>query len=167
MRRPERVARRRRPGAMLFEVMLSLALFVGAGTLCLSVTKSLAEALQRTQLQQEAIDLARSKLAELEAGLTTIGDLRGEWSGAIGSIEPDDDLDGSGRPSRWSFEVNTTRTEFSGLSLVALTVSENTGPLADSEAFSVTLRQLMTLREIDPEMYESDELLEDLPEAGS
>ena len=167
MRRPKRVARRRRPGAMLFEVLLSLALFVGAGTLCLSVTKSLAAALQRTQRQQEAIELARSKLAELEAGLTTIGDLRGEWSGAIGSIEPDDDLDGFGRSSRWSFGVKTTRKEFRGLSLVELTVSENTGPLADSEAFSVTLRQLMTLREIDPEMYQSDELLEDLPEAGS
>jgi hypothetical protein len=154
---------------MLFEVMLSVALFVGAAAFCLGATRSVFGALDRAKRQQEAVDLARSKLAELEAGLITLGDLRDEWSGAVGSFESDEELDAPGRRPRWSFDVKTSRTEFRGLTLVELTVAEPPeleGDRLSAETTnpSVTLRQLVALRAEDVEAYEVDELLEGLPE---
>jgi hypothetical protein len=128
---------------------------------------SLFGALERVDRRQRAIDLARSKLAELEAGHVTLGELRGEWSGAVGSRLEYDDLEPEPRGPIWNLEVETSRAPFRGLSLVELTVSEITddaGPDGDQDAVSFTLRQLMALRELDAEAYETDELLEGLPE---
>ncbi len=152
-------------GSVLFEVMLSVALFVGAAAFCLSATNSVFGALDRGQRTQFAVDLARSKLAELEAGLVNIRDLRGEWSGAVGSRPEDDQFDQARR--WWTFDVSSTRTEFQGLTLVELTVHETTDgstPETGSDLISYTLRQLVVLRETPDEAYEEDDLLEGLPE---
>ena len=155
-----------RRGALLLEVMLSVALFVGAASFCLVVTRSLFSAMDRADRRQLCVDLACSKMAELEAGLTTLQDLRGEWSGAIGSRSVDDEL--ALDRAQWQFDVQTSRTEFQGLSLVELTVSElseTAGATRAGERVSFTLRQLVALRELDAEAYEVDDLLEGLPEA--
>jgi hypothetical protein len=153
---------------MLLEVVLSVALFVGAASFTLAATSSLFGALERIDRRQHVIDLARSKMAELEAGQVTLGELRGEWSGAVGSRLKSDDLDVEPSGPTWEIDVETSRTEFPGLSLVELTVSEITeevDPDGGAPAgISFTLRQLMALREIDTEVYETDELLEGLPE---
>ncbi len=149
-----------RRGAVLFEVMLSVALFVGAAAFCLGATKSLFAAFERAGRRQFAVDLARSKLAELEAGLITVQDLRGEWDGGVGSHVEDVDLEGASRARRWRFDIETSLSEFRGLSLVELTVSEITG--AGDDAAGATLRQLVTLRETEVEAYEPDDLLEGL-----
>jgi hypothetical protein len=159
----------RRRGAILLEVVLSIVLFVGAASFCLAATRSLFEALDRADRRDLALDLARSKLAELEAGLVTLGELRGEWSGAVGSRLEDDDLELDEDEPRWSIDATTSRSPFSGLSLVELTVTELTGVLEVDEnrpATTITLRQLVVLREIDAEAYEVDEMLEGLPEAS-
>lgn len=143
---------KRRRGAVLLEVLLSVALFAGSAAFCLAVTSSLFEKLHRSDRRQFVTDLARSKMAELEAGLVSIQDLRGEWSGAVGSRAADD-LEARGRVCE--IDVDTSRTEYAGLSLVELTVRE--GEIA------FTLRQLVALREIDVEAYEPDDLLEGLP----
>ncbi len=158
-----------RRAAILFEVMLSIALFVGSAAFCLGATKSLFGALDRAKRRQVAVDLARSKLAELEVGLITLGDLRGEWSGAVGSHEAADEFDRLDHRPRWSFDVRTSRTVFAGLLLVELTVNEipgEAGAAADSDGISYTLRQLVPLREVDVEAYQEDDLLRGLPEAG-
>src|SRR5262245_36044128 len=80
-RRPGCVSR----GGVLFEVMLSVALFAGAAAFTLAATRSVSITLERSQKQQQAVDLARTRLAELEAGLITLGDLRGESAGAADS----------------------------------------------------------------------------------
>lgn len=162
--RRERVRHARR-GAMLFEIMLSVALFVGAGSICLGVTRSLFSALDRVQREQRGLDLARSKLAELEAGLITITDLRGTWSGTVGSHEPAVDLDPLHRGSKWTIEAQTIRTEHPGLSLIELTVSEDAETPGGPGGLSITLRQLVALRDLEPEAYEADDLLEGLPES--
>ena len=82
------------------------------------VTRSLFSALDRVQREQRALDLARSKLAELEAGLITITDLRGTWSGAVGSHEPAVDLEPLRSGTSWTIEAQTIRTEHPGLSLI-------------------------------------------------
>ncbi len=154
----------RRPrGAILLEVMLAIGLFVGAAAFCLGVTKRLFWALERADHRRLAIDLARSKLAELEAGLITVQDLRGEWSGGVGSRPDDDERAGAVAGPSWEIDAITTRTEYRGLSLIELTITEvppDGG--VESHGVSFTLRQLIALREQDPEAYEVDEMLEGL-----
>ena len=164
-----RSGRRHARGSVLFEILLSVALFVGAATFALGAMKSVFSALDRTRREQEALDLARSALAELEAGLTTTADLRGDGPRSVGSMKANDRrrLDPAAATSRWVFDLDTQRTEFAGLSLVELTVSEGTedGPDPSSpQGISVTIRQLMPLRESEAEAYEQDDLLEGLPE---
>jgi hypothetical protein len=156
-----------RRGAMLLEVMLALALFVGAASFCLAATRSLFSAMERIDRRQRVIDLARSRLAELEAGQVTLGELRGEWAGDVGSRPEDDDLAVEVAGPVWEIEVETSPSEFPGLTLVELTVREIDEAAApasdDGVADSFTLRQLMALRETDTEAYEVDEMLEGLP----
>ncbi len=154
---------RRHRGAMLLEIMLAVGLFVGSAAFCLAVTRSLFASLQRTDRRHLAVDLARSKLAELEAGLETVQNLRGEWSGAVGS-RLEDDLETIAPGSVWEIDVTTSLSEYRGLSLIELTVmevSQDAGADRD-DAVSFTLRRLIALREQDPEAYETDELLEGL-----
>jgi hypothetical protein len=151
---------------MLLEVVLSVVLFVGAASFCLAATNSLFGTLERIDRRQRAVDLARSKLAELEAGQVALAELRGEWSGAVGSRLEDEDLELEPRGPVWEIDVETSPSEYQGLTLVELTVSEITGEAGPEDArpgLSFTLRQLMALREADPEAYETDEMLEGLP----
>jgi hypothetical protein len=146
-----------------------VVLFVGAASFVLAATGSLFGALERIDRRQRVIDLARSKLAELEAGHVALGALRGEWSGAVGSRPEDEDLELEPRGPAWEIDVETSPSEFRGLTLVELTVTEMTGetrPDGAPSGASFTLRQLVVLREADAEAYETDELLEGLPEAG-
>lgn len=155
-----------RRGAILFEVLLSIALFVGAGAYCLACTRTVLDSLDRAQREAAALDLARSKLAELHAGLVSITQLEAEWSGEVGSYQPsaqeqlEVDLP-------WTIEVQSAPSEFGDLSLVTLTVTENE-PLAGAAPsgrapVSVTLRALVMVRDIEPPPVEADDLLDDLP----
>jgi len=154
---------RRHRGAILLEVLLAIGLFAGAATFCLGVTKSLFSAFDRTDRRRMAIDLARSKLAELEAGLITVQDLRGEWSGGVGSRADDDERETAAFGPIWEIDVNTTQTEYRGLSLIELTITAvPPDGVPESHVVSFTLRQLVALREQDPEAYEMDEMLEGL-----
>jgi hypothetical protein len=150
-------------GAILLEVLLAIGLFVGAAAFCLGVTKSLFSAFERTDRRRLAIDLARSKLAELEAGLISVQDLRGEWSGGVGSRQDDVELEAGASGPAWEIDAVTTRSEYPGLSLIELTITEvPTDGAVESNVVSFTLRQLVALREQDPQMYEADEMLEGL-----
>ncbi len=143
----------------MLEVMLSIGLFVGAAAFCLGATKSIFVGLERADRRQCAVDLARSRLAELEAGLVAIQALRGEWDGGVGSHPADDYEQTRPQQRRWTINVETSLSEFSGLTLVELTVSEISNP---DDAISVTLRQLMSLRDVGVEEYEPDDLFEGL-----
>ena len=156
-----------RRGALLLEVLLSIALFAGAAAFALGASRSVFDALDRGRRQQEAVDIARSKMAELEAGFITVRDLRSQWTGEIGSFQPDLDFDARHSGLRWTIEVQTFPSEFGGLNLVELTVTEAAGQASDVGGFvpmSFTLRQLMPPREAEVEAYQEDELLEGLPE---
>jgi len=147
--------------------MLAIGLFVGAAAFCLGVTSSLFSALERADHRRLAIDLAGSKLAELEAGLITVQDLRGEWSGGVGSRPDDVDRAGTAGGSSWEIDAVTTPTEYRGLSLIELTITEvPAGGGVEGHVVSFTLRQLVALREQDPEAYEVDEMLEGLDLEG-
>ncbi len=155
-------------GSVLFEVVLSIGLFIGAATFSLAAARNALTALTRSQLEQEAVDLACSALADLEAGQLGLGDLQ---SGRIGSGGLDDEGFEPPAPGavRWSVQVSTQRTAYAGLSLVTLTVSESRSAIdrAPSPPIEVTLRQLVRLREETAEAYEQDELLRGLPSNGA
>ncbi len=164
--RPRTTAPDRR-GALLLEVLLSIALFAGASAFALGAVRSVFDALDRAKRQQEAVDIATSKMAELEAALITVRDLRSEWMGQIGTYEPDLEFDASNDSRYWEIDVQTYASEFAGLNLVELTVTEVTDAMNGDSNFvpmSFTLRQLMPPREADVEAYREDELLEGLPE---
>ena len=140
---------RPRTGAVLFEVVLAIALFVGAGAFALASVKSVFAALDRSRREQELVDLARTKMAELEAGMINMNDLRGEASASEGSASANERINklAQGQGSRWSLNVQASRTEFTGLTLVELTASETDVSVPEAERLSYTLRQLMPLGE--------------------
>ncbi len=155
-------------GAVIFEAMLSVALFAGAATFALGATKSVFATLDRAKRQQEAVDLVRSKLAELEARMINLADLRGLEVESVGSIQSfgSDALDPHTHTTRWVLSVKTQRTQFTGLTLVELSINEVRGDdqPAGPAPTTVTIRQLMALRDPEVEAYEQDDLLEGLPE---
>ena len=162
-----RIARKPRRGALLLEVLISIALFAGTAAFTLGAANSVFDALDRAKREQEAIDIARSKMAELQTGMINIRDLRSDWSGDIGSYQPDADFDSLESSLRWKIQVQTSPTEFTGLSLVELTVSEIEKQFQDQAGravISFTLRQLLPLSEEDTQEYQEDEILEGLPE---
>jgi len=87
--------------------------------------------------------------------------------GRIGTYEPDLEFDASNNSRYWEIDVQTYPSEFTGLNLVELTVTEVTDAVYDDSNYapmSFTLRQLMQPREADVEAYQEDELLDGLPE---
>jgi hypothetical protein len=144
-------SRKKRCGGILFEAMLALALFAGAAAFTLGAVRSVFDSFGVMRRRQEAVDLARTKIAELEAGIISLTDLRS------GMVERDRGESGLG----WTFELKTHRTAFTGLTLIELTVLEDQGMgvhSVSSNAVSFTLRQLVALREDQAPEYEQDEL---------
>jgi len=148
---PDQPSRRARRGGILLEVVLAISLFAGAAAFALASVRSVFNTLEQARLLQEAIDLARSKMSELEAGLITLADLRGNEPQQIGSF----DLRGKGQDAvfAWQIEVATQRTEFTGLSLVELTVTQTE---AVEQPMRYRFRQLVSLREADATEYEAE-----------
>ncbi len=68
---------RNRRGGVLLELLLAMALFVGGAILVLGAMRSAIDGARRTDLRARAMDLAQSRLAELDAGLVAIGDFDG------------------------------------------------------------------------------------------
>jgi type II secretory pathway component PulJ len=131
-----------RRGGILLEILLSIAIFASAAAFTLGAARSVLDGLDRTQRRQQLMDLACTLMVQLETGLVTIAQLRQEGLDQTqGELEVD---------------VETERTEFSDLSMVALTVRESDGGAA------VTLRQLVALRPQAAAPYERDTLLDDL-----
>lgn len=102
-----------RRGAMLLEVLIALAVFVGAGLAIISVLEQSIGAMGRMRDAKQAADLASSALARLEAGIDTPETLDGE-------VPAWEDLsDGSTLVApgggRWEIDVRTDSSQFPGV----------------------------------------------------
>ncbi len=160
----------RRRGAILLETVIALALFIGAASFTIGALRNTLNGLDRAEREAIALDLARSKLAELEAGLIELADLRdGEAAfDQIGSIDYQEaNADGPFLADTWELEIHTERSEFTGLSLVTITVREFDDGDPETAEIGVTLRQLMAVVDEEAGEYEEDEMLEGLPEEPS
>lgn len=142
-----------RRGGVLFEVVLAVALFGGAAAFTLAAARSALDSMQRVRLQQAAVDLAKTRLAQLEAGLIALADLR---DGITAESDSSDAVE-------WTFDLKTGRTEFTNLTLIELTVRQTLPEGDDRTPISCTLKQLMALRPDEAVEYERDELSEGTP----
>ena len=100
--------------------------------------------------------------------MVNLQELRGEWAGGVGSREDDVDLEAPASVWAWEIEVTTSLSEYRGLSLIELTVTEvqpGTGAASD-DGVRYTLRQLIALREQDAEDYQVDDMMEGLEGDG-
>ena len=133
-----------RVAAVLFEVLLSIAIFTGAAMFTLRAVNQGLRDLDRTRREAQALDLARTTLAQLEAGLIDLADLHeGEPMDMSGSGGGSGAFDEMADQPRWTIETETVRTEFEGLSLLVLTVFEESGesfgPERELDGVSVTV----------------------------
>lgn len=145
-------------GGVLLEIVISVALFGGAAAFTLAAVSSVFTTLDQTRKHQQAVDLARSRMAELEAGLISIAELNADVENAS-PRGTSSDRTRIATPPDWIVDAKVRRSEFTGLSLVELTVIEKVSPARD-DAVRYTLRQLVPLREVDVQMYEQEEGLE-------
>lgn len=130
----------RRPrGGLLLETLLALAILIMVGLLALGVAKDATTATERSDRRAAAVELAASRIAEIEAGLLdldAVGDLQ--------EVELDDESIGVDAP-RWRFlvEVESSPSSFDGLARVEVVVSEDD----EDEGGTVELARLVALVE--------------------
>lgn len=140
-----------RRAALLLELLIALAIFVAASALVLSSMRTVSTRLLVSRDQQQAVDLALSKLAELEAGLITVETLDGaEFETALAGSEDDaSNFDESDLgPKHWRIEVSSETSRFTDLSIVTLRVFNQRpigGDGSGDEVEACVLRQLVRL----------------------
>ena len=145
-----------RRGGLLLEVLVSIAIFVAAAAFCVRATSDSIKAMDRTDLQLVAADLARSAMTQLEAGNLSLADLR---EGRIYGEDLDDQrLITTGR---WQVEADTRPSLRPRLTVITLTVTQD---VQTDSPVQFVLRELIELREGEASEWETDEILDDLPE---
>lgn len=151
----------RRRGAILLEILISLALFVTAGSIILVSSTSMSAALVRSRDRQIAADLAGTKMAELEAGLTTAERLNDSFVD-MALISESDSVrfeSAAAQPRRWRVVVETEPSRFRSLTNVTIRIFD-AASRAGRETELAVLHQLVRLSTAAPDEFESDPLLE-------
>lgn len=119
-----RSAARRARGGILLELLIAIAIFVAGAALTLTALQSALDGVRRADLRARAEDLAASRLAELDAGLVSLGDLRDADDDAARAQLDDDALTvtveilpvpGAARGSALSLARATVRTRAAAL----------------------------------------------------
>ena len=114
---------RNRSGLTLFEVMLSLAIFVGSMAALTQLIHNGMRGAVRSRLQTEAIFRCQSKLAEVIAGVES-------FDSASGVPFEDDDT--------WSWTLETSETDETDLYLLDLTVDHASSNNIGAVSFRLT-----------------------------
>ena len=149
----------KRRGGLLLEVMISMALFIGAALVILRVMGDARTSLQRSAVLQQAVDLAMTRIGELELGLVSLADLRAMGRQERGEF---DDLEASTEPL--GIRVRTERTQWDGLVLLELDVldPDRTNP-SGGDLVVHSVRTLVRLTDATYDEFEEDSILDDLP----
>lgn len=148
-----------RRGAILLETMLALAVFIMAGLAIGGSMRQGMASMSAARDEARALDLARSALARIEAGLETPLSLNGpvkpwiESPDAWEGDEHEDELSEAAisapaeEDSGWALDIETSPSEFEGLTTVRVRAVRVDADNPDVELASVTLVQLVELRE--------------------
>ncbi|HYE60483.1 MAG TPA: hypothetical protein VD997_00680 [Phycisphaerales bacterium] len=140
-----RARRRWGRGAILLECVLALALFVAAGLTIMGMMDRAASSVADTRDYEIAVDVARSAMAQIEAGIASPETLNGpvpQWRDAMDATFDDDLPDESG----WNLEITTEPSQFDGLTKVSVRAFRQ-DPGSEDELVSYTLHQLVRLTE--------------------
>jgi type II secretory pathway pseudopilin PulG len=117
-----------RRGAALLELILAIALFVGAAALIMRSMRTAVSRVSDSGQRLRAIDVAQSRLAEFSSGLVSIRDAQ------LG-VEIS---------SPWIVDVSVEPSAFENFSLVVVTVRvEEEGQSAIDSFVPITIRQLI------------------------
>lgn len=129
----KRVAR----GGLLLETLLALVILVMIGTLAVGVARDAIKATERSDRRAAAVELAATRMAEIEAGL-----IEPESVGDLEESPLEDDDSGPDAP-RWRFVVGveTSPSAFEGLLRIEVVVRETSEVGADD----VELARLVSL----------------------
>lgn len=174
-----------RRGGMLFEVMVALAILLMASMTLGAIVMQSVGAMDRTRRSMQACDLARSTMAQIEAGILDAASVSGpvrRWdasmflmpedafapAGGAEPVEASAELPGEipvgvseNIGPEWSVEVETEPTEFDGLWLVTVTAQLQAAQAPDVVLASYTLRQVVRLgTEPEDVAGEEDELMD-------
>lgn len=128
-----------RRGALLLEVLLSLAIFVGAALAVGGALRRATRGLDVVRERAEASDIAWSAIARLEAGLVT--------PGALSGVVTESGARPAGIPG-WSRRIETEPTERSGLTLVTVEVHRTTPDGTELERPVAIARQVVRLSRV-------------------
>lgn len=146
--------------ALLLEVLVSLAILVSVSMAIGAVLRDSTDRLLDVGRVGVARDLARSAIAQIEAGVATPEALNGpvpvwdssralaELGDEVGPRSSDEIDPGSGvpEPSGWTLEIETQPSAFEGLTLVSVTAIH-----ADDPRARATLHQLVRLAPVGEE----------------
>ena len=142
-----------RRGALLLEVLLALALFLAVISLGFSAIEAGQLAVGQGRREAQAVDLALSRLAELEAGILPWPELRDDPDQPLGTA---DTFDTPFRPDGFLVLAERERA-VPGLFRVVITVQNVDGPEEKSLA---RVERLIEVRPDDPDGFKADDLFE-------
>ena len=141
-----------RRGALLLEIVLALAIFVAAGLTVLAMVNRGAATVGATRDRARAINLARSAMAKIEAGVarpeTLLGPVRSWQSEEAPTDAPDTQPSGpdDARPGDrgWELDIKTEPTAYDGLTAVTVSAFRRVGA-GERVSVSFTLTQFVRL----------------------
>ncbi len=148
-----------RPGAILLEAVIGLAVFVAVAAFVLAASRQSLDAARTTALEARSTDLARSALAAIDAGLVPAAALDGgdDLLEAIGWLEPEDPAAVDPDRGRWSVAITMDPSGFAGLTMAEVVAwwsppGLDTQPDDPDAAARVTLRGLVRLADAPPDL---------------
>jgi type II secretory pathway pseudopilin PulG len=161
------IAPQARTGAVLLEVVVAVAILLMASITILGAVNQGVRSMERSRLAARAADLARSAMAEIEAGIATPESL----SGPVQEQPPppgSGDQEGTGvnapggdalpRDTGWELEIDVSPSPFAGLAKVSILAIKRP-PGGDQVEASYVLHQLVRLSaEAEDRAGESGEL---------
>jgi type II secretory pathway component PulJ len=175
---------RQKRGGILLEVMVALTILLMAAMTVGGIVTDSVNSMMRTRNRMQACDLARSTMAQIEAGIVDPSAINGplpRWDqsrvlstmdaasglddgaptedlGTVGVATMGADLESGGQ---WAVEVETEPTETRGLYLVSVTAWLERDSAPDVRQSAYTLRQVVRLgSEAEDVAGEEDELMD-------
>jgi len=125
----------KRPGAILLEAMLAVAIFAMAGTAIMVLAERSLTGLERARIAEQASEVAKTAMGRLEAGLDTPRTLNGPVKAGGELVTP---------PGKWELKIESEPSQFTGLTRVTV-VARRVEEKSDNTVASCTLRQLVRL----------------------
>lgn len=115
-------------GALLMEAMVALAVFAAGAIAVLATVRQGVSSMRAAHDRAEAIDLAASALARLDAGLASVETLDGEVPEWTDPAEPGGAFeDAPPEPTGWTLALETQASTHGSLTVVTVTASREAG----------------------------------------